>query len=50
MGELRVGDQVTVSSLQSAVDLNGARGKLIEFKEQAGRWAVQLSSGQRYRS
>ena len=38
MGELRVGDQVTVSSLQSAVDLNGARGKLIEFKEQAGRW------------
>lgn len=46
MGELRVGDQVTVSSLQSAVDLNGACGKLVDFKEQASRWAVQLSSGQ----
>ena len=45
MAELRVGDQVTVSGLQGAVELNGACGTLVDFKEETGRWAVQLPCG-----
>ena len=39
---LRVGGRVELTGLKSAVQLNGARGVLVEYKEGEGRWLVKL--------
>ena len=44
--ELRPGAPVTLRDLKAAPSLNGVRGVLQEFDSHAGRWLVQLASGE----
>ena len=41
-GELKVGAKVKVHSLQKAAEHNGKVGELVEYDEDADRWAVKL--------